>query len=307
MTPKPMDDATYHADPAPEPSLSSTLARTVINQSPLHAWTMHPRLNPAYEPIEKKTFDIGRAAHRAVLGAGGEYIEIPEDLLASNGAASTKAAREFIDAARAAGQTPLKAAEVAQIKAMAGHVHERLGQIAVRLDPGRSEVVAMAQIDGIWCRAMVDNAPDDPRAPLWDFKTTTDASPEACTRAVMNYGYDVQAAFYREVWRAATGEDRTFRFIFQEKTAPFEVCVIELDGEALAMATKKTARAREIWRNCLRSGHWPGYPAGVHQVALPTFYHERWLERESAEADFKRAAGHDILDQAHRWQSPQGL
>ena len=297
-------DAEYHADPAPQPSLSSTLARVVLNQSPLHAWCQHPRLNPAHEPVEKKTFDVGRAAHRAVLGAGGEYVTLPEDLLASNGAASTKAAKEFIEDARAHGQTPLKSAEVAQIEAMAVKVHDRLDQLRVWLDTDRSETVALARLDGIWCRAMVDNAPGDPAMPLWDFKTTIDASPEHCQRAVLNYGYDVQAAHYNETWKAATGEDRAFRFIFQEKTAPFEVCVVELDNDALAMARKKVRRAREIWRHCLASGHWPGYPTGIHMVSLPSWYHERWLERESAEAEFRHRTGHDILDQARRWQAP---
>jgi hypothetical protein len=73
-----LGDAEYHADPAPERGVASTLARVILSQSPLHAWTAHPRLNPAYEPVEKKTFDIGRAAHRAVLGAGGEYVCNPK-------------------------------------------------------------------------------------------------------------------------------------------------------------------------------------------------------------------------------------
>jgi hypothetical protein len=52
----------YHRDPAPAPSLSSTLARVLLNQSPLHAWTASPRLNPMWEPKDSATFDIGRAA-----------------------------------------------------------------------------------------------------------------------------------------------------------------------------------------------------------------------------------------------------
>lgn len=302
-----ISDTDYHADPAPDPSLSSTLARTILERSPLHAWTAHPRLNPDHEPEEKKTFDIGRAAHRAVLGAGGDYVEIPDDVLASNGAASTKAAKEFIAEVREAGKTPLKSDEIAQIEAMAMKVHDRLDQIKVWLDTDRSEMTALSQIDGAWCRAMIDNAPEDPSQPLWDFKTTVDASPAHCQRAVLNYGYDVQAAFYREVWRAATGEDRAFRFIFQEKTAPYEVCLIELDSEALTMAEKKTRRARDIWKKCLDSGHWPGYPQGVHVVALPAWHHERWLERESVEADFRNRTGRDILDAARRWQAPEPM
>ena len=43
------DDA-YHADPCPGPSLSSSVAKLMLDRSPLHAWHAHPRLNPNFEP-----------------------------------------------------------------------------------------------------------------------------------------------------------------------------------------------------------------------------------------------------------------
>lgn len=300
-----LDADVYHADPAPVPSLSSTIAKILLAQSPLHAWTTSPRLNPDWEPKDSKTFDIGRAAHRATLGAGSDFCAIPDDILASNGAASTKAAKEFIESARDAGLTPLKSEEVLQIEAMQAKISEKLAALNIDLDPAHSEVAAIAQIDGIWCRAMVDNAPGDARQPLYDFKTTTDASPDAAMRAVMNYGYDVQAAHYLDTWKAATGEDRLFRFIFQEKTAPYEVAVIEVGPDSMMMARKKIARARAMWANCLSVDDWPGYPLGVHRIELPEFFHTRWLERESVEADHKNRTGKDVLEMARQWQSPE--
>lgn len=299
-----IDGADYHRDPAPAPSLSSGLARTLLKQSPLHAWCDSPRLNPNWEPEEKKTFDIGRAAHRAILGAGSDFVAIPDSVLASNGAASTKEAKAFIEDARRSGLTPLKAAEVDQIAAMQAKAADRLQANQIVLDPARSELVVIAEIDGTWCRAMIDNAPADPRQPLYDVKTCEDASPEACMRSVMNYGYDVQAAHYVETWRAATGESRAFRFIFQEKSEPHEVCVVELSYETLFMAAKKIARAREMWRLCLRDNRWPGYPPGVNVIDLPDFFHNRWIERESAEADHKQRTGLDVLEAARQWQAP---
>ena len=295
----------YHSDPCAQPSLSSSIAKIMLAQSPLHAWTACPRLNPDWEPKDSKTFDIGRAAHRATLGAGSDFCAIPDDILASNGAASTKAAKEFIAHARESGLTPLKSGEVVQIEAMRAKIAAKLIALQIDLDPAHSEVVALAKIEGIWCRAMIDNVPADPRAPLYDFKTTTDASPEAAMRAVMNYGYDVQAAHYLDTWKAATGEDRMFRFIFQEKDAPFEVAVIEVGPDSLAMARKKIARARGMWANCLNASDWPGYPLGVHRVELPEFFHARWLERESFESDHKARTGRDVLDMARAWQSPE--
>jgi len=65
-----------------------------------------------------------------------------------------------------------------QIEAMRAKISEKLTALNIDLDPAHSEVAALAQLDGVWCRAMVDNAPGDARQPLYDFKTTTDASPE---------------------------------------------------------------------------------------------------------------------------------
>lgn len=298
--------ADYHRDPAPQPSLSSTLARLIIGRSPLHAWTASPRLNPGWQPDERKTFDIGRAAHRALLGAGDEFAAIPEGLLASNGAASTKEAKAFIADCRDRGVTPLKEAEVDRIGLMVETARDRLAAMGITLDPERSEIAALAEIDGVWCRAMIDNAPADPGQPLWDFKTTENASPEACMRSIMSYGYDLQAAHYLDTWRAATGEDRRFRFIFQEKAAPFEVCVVELHDDSLMMGRKRAAMARQKWRWCIERNRWPGYPLGVQQVQLPEFYQSAFLERESAEADHKRRFSADILEFSYRMQAPGG-
>lgn len=296
----------YHADPCDIPSLSSTLARLVLNRSPRHAWTAHPRLNPDYEGKDSKTFDIGRAAHRAVLGKGGDFVAYPEHVLAKNGAASTAAAKEWAEEARARGWTPIKADEVEAVHDMSGEIMGRLSAMGITFPPSRSELTAIAEIDGVMCRAMIDHAPEDPRQPLWDLKTTTDASPDAVIRAITTYGYDIQAAHYLSVWKAATGESRRFRFIIVEKDAPHEVSVVELlndlDDEAdwFADAGSKCAEARRIWGECLRDGQWPGYPRQIALVGAPVWHRRNWADRETGLPVTPAA-----LDRARQWQSPQ--
>ncbi len=307
------DADVYHADPAPQPSLSSSVARTLINQSPLHAWTQSPRLNPHWEPLERKTFDIGRAAHRAVLGRGGDYVAIPEDLLASNGAASTKAAKEFIEESRTFGRTPLKADEKDRIDLMAQIARQRFLEIGMVIDPDRSEQTALAQIDKVWCRAMVDNAPRKPFGHfglvLVDFKTCEDASPMACRRSVENYGYDVQAEHYMQTWKAATGEDRSFIFAFQEKSAPYEVSFVSLyrqkdhSEDWGADAAGKIALARDLWGECLNSGDWPGYPAGVQVIGAQSYHRRKWEEAEPIAKAAKVTK--EAIARARAWQAPE--
>lgn len=270
-----LPSAEYHADPAPFPSLSATLAKVIVAKSAMHAWCASPRLNPDWEPTNKKTFDIGRAAHRAVLGCGDDYTTIPSDILASNGAATTTAAKAFIVDARDRNLTPLKEDEVANIEAMRVVAKARLAQHGITLDAARSELAAIAEVDGVWCRAMFDNVPADPKLPIYDFKTCEDASPQACLRSIVNYGYDIQAEHYRAVWKAATGEARKFVFIFQEKSAPHEVTLVALTGSFQDIGQQRAARARQIWAECTKTNNWPGYPVGLHEVDAPAWLIDR--------------------------------
>jgi hypothetical protein len=94
----------YHLHTA----LSSTEARMILNDTPAkYRWKKdHP---PLIEPSKK--FDIGSAVHSLVLGTGYEAVVIPADLLATNGAISTTAAKAFVADARDKGLIPLKLEE----------------------------------------------------------------------------------------------------------------------------------------------------------------------------------------------------
>lgn len=297
----------YHMDNfTARPTLSSTIARLILNRSPLHAWTAHPRLNPAWEPKDSKAFDIGRAAHRAVLGKGGGYMAYPPEVLASNGAASTKEAKAWAESVRAAGGTPLKADEVDAVGEIADAVRFTLSMMGITFDPSRSELTAIAEIDGVTCKCMVDNAPIDPRLPLYDLKTTEDASPEKVIRSVVEYGYDVQAAHYLDVWKAATGEARRFRFVFVEKAAPYCVTVVELhddpesEADWMLDARSKASEARRIWGECLNANIWPGYPAQVAIIGAPSFHRAKWADRSVGNPVITQAT----IDRATAWQKP---
>ena len=287
-----IDPDRYHADPSRVPSLSSSLARVILDQSPLHAWAKSPRLNPNFKPEEKKTFDIGRAFHREMLGAGEDYAIIPEGLLSEDGGVRTKAAREYVEAIRADGLTPVKAAEIEAIRGMVESAKSVLRDLDMTLAHAGSEITILTEIEGTSCRALIDNLPAG-KPYFIDLKSCEDASPNACIRAVTNYGLDVQVEHYRSCIREETGEDRVPRFVFVEKSFPYGVSVIELyDGRHIADLTDpdrapdwwedaedKIRDARFYWRNALETGRWRGYPRNVATIGAPSYHRQKWVGR----------------------------
>jgi hypothetical protein len=283
-------EARYHADDLLDvPTLSSSVARQML-RSPRHGWTAHPRLNPDCTARDSAAFDFGRAVHRAVLGRGGDYVAIPDELLSDDGAIRSKAAREWVADARARGLTPLKRDVFNQVYTVAEAVAGRLAEMGIRLDPARSEVTALAEVDGVWCRARLDNLPERGGV-FYDLKTTTDAGADAVIRAVEFYGYDMQIAHYQSVLEAATDQRRRARLIFVEKDPPHEVAVVELlddpdaDSDWMRAARAKAAEARRLWAECLRTGQWPGYPRAVQIVGARGWDQARWIQRLAAQTD----------------------
>jgi len=256
-----ISDADYHADPVPGGSLSSTGARRLLPPScpAIFRYELdHPR--------ETAAFDLGKAAHLLVLGAGAELVIIAEADWRK------KAAQEARDAARKAGKIPLLAAEHEQVLAMAAAL--RGHPIASALfDPGRggrAEKSLFWEADGIWKRARLDWLPLISDRPIVaDYKTARSADPGSFAKAVANFGYHVQAAHYLEGLQVLTGAHGAFVFAVQEKEPPYLVTVCELDATALRIGKEQGRRAAEIYRDCKEAGVWPGYSTDIELISLP--------------------------------------
>ena len=98
----------YIADPCPEPSLSASVAHTLITESPIHAFVQHPRLNKGRIESGSSKMDIGTIVHGLVLEGDESRLVIVE---ADDW--RTKVAKETRDAARLAGLVPVLAGDMA--------------------------------------------------------------------------------------------------------------------------------------------------------------------------------------------------
>jgi hypothetical protein len=258
------DELAYHRDPA----LSSSGAKRLLPPN-CPALFKHDRDNGGRP--NKRSFDVGHAAHAAVLGVGLELVVVDADDWRS------KAARDERDAAYAAGKCPVLGKEKAAVDAMALAIRENPRAAALLdVDHGRPEVSTFwhDKERGIDRRARFDWLPESDGGQLIvpDYKTTASAEPRAFHRSIFNFGYDMQAVFYTDAIQAAElAQDVTFLFIAQETTPPYLVTVHELDYLSLLVGRKRVDRACEIFAECTATDTWPGYSDDIELVGPPNY------------------------------------
>lgn len=265
-----MAEHVYHS----RPELSSTEARLILESPAKYRWKKdHP---PLIEPSKK--FDIGSAVHSKVLGIGYEAVVIPDNILASNGAVSTTAAKEFVANARAEGKIPLKSSEFQPIADAAEAVLAHKGARQLFMQPSNAEVSVFSTDPetGVEVRGRFDFLPTNtatsaPSRVAVDLKTTRDASPDGFTKAIVSYQYDVQHAWYVDALRFDTGEAAELVFVAVEKDPPYLVGVYQLPVIWKRMGHRKAAEARRIYADATATGMWAGYDDGVQLLSPPNY------------------------------------
>ena len=267
----------YHADPAPQPSLSSSIAQILLRESPYKAWYSHPKLNPGYQERHEDKFDMGTAAHAMLLENDASRIVTVE---ADDW--RTKAAKEARDAARAAGKTALLARHHAAVGKMVEVAKAFIAksEVAELWAGGESEVTALCQDNGVWLRARFDRFNAGARF-IGDYKSTVDASPEPFSRLLIRMGYHFQDAFYRRVARILGVQEPRFVFLAQSVEPPHECSLHGCDPALQEIADLEVQTAIDQWRQCLTSKKWPSHGGRIHW-AIPTNWqmtiHEQRLQ-----------------------------
>lgn len=280
-----VDSADYFADPCPEPSLSQSICKLILDRSPLHAMHEHPRLRSGVvgdDEAEKydKAKAIGNAAHAIMIGRGKTLAIVQANDF------KTKAAQELRDAATSAGNTPILAKH---FETAAEIVHAGRAQLLRHEDHdaftnGAGEVALIWNDDGIWCRALVDWLHDDLRT-VDDYKTSgMSMAPHIIGIRAETAGWHVQAAFIERGMDALDPKGagrRRFRFIGQEQDGrPYGLTSMHMDEHWLTMGRKKVFAAMALWRSALKTNRWPGYGSHAVRPEYPTYREKQWLDRE---------------------------
>jgi len=111
---------------------------------------------------------------------------------------------------------------------------------------------------GLKCKGKTDFLRND--RIMIELKKTSDASYHEFQRKINDYRYHVQAAFYLDVIKAATGQDmKGFLFAAVEKDAPFNIGVYAMEQEDLEVGKREYMKDLLVYRECLKTGIWPSY------------------------------------------------
>lgn len=282
----PVDD--YFADPTPEPSFTQSLAKLIVERSPLHAKIAHPRLAPAAvedEPAEKYVVAkaIGNMVHMSMIGRGKDVAIGDFDSWRSD------KAKKFREENEAAGKTvilykhSLRAHEM--VLAIRLQLIEADQLSAFRVGDG--EVVVAWQEDGFWFRTLIDWM--ESPVMLWDLKTSgLSCAPHALGQMIERAGWHIQAAMHERALDAVDPDNagrRHFRFVAVENEPPYALVPVELDEHWLTMGRKQLAYAISHWKFAMGNGQWPSYPRRLIVPDYPGFREQQWLDREERQVD----------------------
>ena len=214
---------------------------------------------------DSPAFKFGRAFHTAILEPDellNRYAVKPADLKRN-----TKAGKAAYKELEASGKEILDADEFNRIGAMQHAIYSHpIAAVEIANIMQAETSLFWTDENGHENKARLDAMT---RLNVIDIKTCVNAAPRAFQRAIDNYGYALQAAHYKEGAEANDILCQDFIIIAVESEPPHQVAVYQLDQDYLDICSQKLARARDLHRECTKTGIWPGHEEKIHKVLTP--------------------------------------
>ena len=270
----PIDVAQYRNHPAI--NISSLKA---FSRSPAHALVGFEEEKESTEAMA-----IGSLLDHKVLGTPYLWTTSPFDDY------RTKEARAWRDEQSERGVTVFKHDAIETVERMvqavrshpvAGRIFAEPGKAQVGMfgvfETGENEAIECLKVNCCERKGLIDWLPTSMPV-IVDLKKTRDASKAGFRRQIGQLRYDVQAAYYRDLYRDITGETRAWQWVCVEDQAPFAVAVYQLDTESLDKASTVWQSWVRQWMVCEDTDSWPGYNGDSTQIIQsPT-----WILKDEA-------------------------
>jgi hypothetical protein len=271
----------YHSDPCSVPSLSSGIARTLLNESPAHAHLAHPKLGGAGKE-RTDSMGLGSLVHSLMDDNPEKDWELGVFDNYKGGEA-----RLWRDGVTASGKLPVLERDLTEARP----VVESLRRKVAAYPDEKCEVTAIWKEGEVWCRARYDRLRIANGTALFrDWKTSSnDMSDRGLIRSITKYGYHIQVAFYLRGLAACMGvsvptlssriASLGHELIFVQTAAPYTVRRVKMTDLFLERGNRDCEKAIKTWGECLASGDWSDpREAEVFEADLPLYMEDVEIE-----------------------------
>ena len=264
----------YHSDDA----VGSSLIRKLQTSTPMHTREM------LATPMASPAMALGTALHAAILEPENDLAQA---VVSPDVDKRTKAGKEIHAEFDALNEgrciiTPLQAQQLDGMIAACG----RDWRIKHSLSAcKRREVSVFGSIGGYPAKARLDAW--NGQGMVCDLKTTRDLANLDFEKSIANFGYGLQAAWYRAVLRSAMEssgrmlpDDFSFVFLVVESVAPFGTAVYRMSDEVMDCYSERLPELQKLWWKCVAENKYPGWPQDdVVDIGLPAWAMKKLQEQ----------------------------
>lgn len=251
-----MTQSEYRAAPGVSQSMLKPFAISCEQAKFEHT---HPKM-----PTRK--MELGTVVDAMVFGSEQQYTTSPFDSF------RTDKAREWRDAQEAKGVIVLTQDEIAMCRRMT----DRVKQFPIMQTSAKGQA-ALFHGSGLERRkGLLDWTPDK-SAVIVDLKCCEDCSARGFANAVSTFGYDIQAAWYIDLWQMVTGElsKRQFGFVCVEWDEPHRSKFWVMPDEWVSFGRLRYQTYLAMYQKCMATGEWPGESLEPEYLPMPG-----WLGKE---------------------------
>lgn len=263
-----LSNADYHASPGISKSGLDLVAR-----SPAHFMYGEPRK-------QTRAMVIGSALHAAIL----EPAEFDREYLLLKDVTDRRSS-EYKQAIKIHHpDNVLTGTEADYVSGMQESARQNQEARELLEQPGRAElsVFTTDPETGVKVKCRFDWITDT--GIVLDLKKTQDARADAFSRAIMNYRYHVQHAFYSDVWQWETGEElQAFKFLALEERMPHFSKLWQLDDVSVMIGRQLYREALNEYARCLDSGDWNMPDGGTELISLPNWAMNDFIDEEMSD------------------------
>lgn len=250
--------------------LVSNSKLAILAKSPAHL--KYNRTNP-WLPTPAQ--ELGTAIHSAIL---------EPHAFSENYIASPKFDRRFKEQKALAAQWDSENCDKLKISqedltmcldiATAVRSHSRAGRLVENANQIESSLIWQHKRTELDCKSRIDAICLNLKT-VFDIKSTRSANRYHFEKAIFDFGYHRQGAFYIDACRALGIEIDHYAIIALEKTAPYGLMVYRLKDEVIDLGRRENESLLTLWKECEESDFWPSYPEETQDIGLPAWAQRR--------------------------------